>query len=146
MSSMKTKKIDYVSTAVGILICIAGLVLLKAVPEPEGMMQALPYLCIGVGCGMLGRGISLIVSGNIMEKTPEIKKQKQIVERDERNVMLSTMAAAKAYRMATYVFGVLLLSYALMGVELIPILMLVAGYLFVIGYGIWCRVKLEKKM
>lgn len=46
--------------------------------------------------------------------------------------------------MATYVFDVLLLAYALMGVELTLILMLVAGYLFVVGYGIYCRVKLEK--
>lgn len=143
---MKSRKFDYVSTGVGILIFITGLLLLKLVSEPEGMMRALPYLCIGIGCGMLGRGISLIVSGNIMDKNPEIKKQKQIEEQDERNVMLSAMAAAKAYRMATYVFDVLLLSYALMGVELLPILMLVAGYLFVIGYGIWCRVKIEKTM
>ncbi len=143
---MKTKKFDYVSKAVGVLIFITGLGLLRIVPEPEGIMRALPYLCIGVGCGMLGRGISIIVSENIMQKNPEIKKQKQIEEQDERNVMLSAMAAAKAYRMATYVFDVLLLSYALMGVELLPILMLVVGYLFVIGYGIRCRLKMEKEL
>lgn len=143
---MKAKKQDYLSTAVGILIFITGIVLLKAVPDPAGMMKALPYLCIGVGCGMLGRGISLIVSQNIMEKHPEIAKQKKIEEQDERNVLLSTTAAAKAYKMATYVFDVLLLSYALMGVDLVPILMLVAGYLFVVGYGIYCRCKLEGKL
>lgn len=88
----------------------------------------------------------MIVSRNIMEKNPEIRKQKQIEEQDERNVMVSAMVAAKAYRMATYVFDVLLLSYVLLGVDLLPILMLVAGYLFVIGYGIWCRVKMEKTM
>ena len=47
-SSMKTKKSDYVSTAVGVLLFIAGLVLLKVVPELEGVMRAFPYVCVGV--------------------------------------------------------------------------------------------------
>ena len=143
---MKAKRQDYLSTAVGVLVFVTGLVLLKVIPNPEGMMRALPYLCIGIGCGMLGRGISIIVSQNIMEKYPEIQKQKKIEETDERNVLLSTTAAAKAYKMATYVFDVLLLAYALMGVELVPILMLVIGYLFVVGYGIYCRCKLEGEL
>ena len=143
---METKKIDYVLTALGAVLLVAGLALALSISEPQGIMKALPFVSMGIGCGMLGRGISIIVSQNIMEKNPEIKKQKQIEEQDERNVLLSTTAAAKAYKMATYVFDVLLLSYALMGVELLPILMLVAGYLFVIGYGVWCRVKLEKKL
>ena len=75
-----------------------------------------------------------------------MEKQKQIEEQDERNVMLSITASAKAYRMATYVFNILLLSYALMNVELLPILMLIAGYLLVTGYAIWYRMKLEKMM
>ena len=145
-NNMETRKRDYAVTVLGVLLFVAGLVLLKAIPEAEGMMKALPYLCVGVGCGMLGHGIGIIMNGNIMKKNPELKKQKQIAEQDERNVMLSATASAKAYRMATYVFNVLLLSYALMNVEILPILMLAAGYLFVVGYGIWYRLKLEKLM
>ena len=145
-NNMENRKRDYAVTVLGVLLFVAGLVLLKVIPEPEGMMKALPYLCVGVGCGMLGQGIGLIINGNIMKKNPELKKQKQIAEQDERNVMLSATASAKAYRMATYVFNVLLLAYALMNVEILPILMLVAGYLFVVGYGIWYRLKLEKLM
>lgn len=143
---MKTKKLDYILTVLGVLLFVGGLVLLKIIPEPQGFMVALPYICIGIGCGLLGRGISVIVSRNMTEKYPEIRKQKRIQEQDERNVLLSTTAAAKAYKMATYVFDALLLAYALMGVELAPILMLVVGYLFVVGYGIYCRIKLEKEL
>lgn len=145
-NNMETRKRDYAVTVLGVLLFVAGLVLLKAIPEPEGVMKAFPYLCVGVGCGMLGHGIGIIINGNIMKKNPELKKEKQIMEQDERNVMLSATASAKAYRMATYVFNVLLLSYALMNVEILPILMLAAGYLFVVGYGIWYRFKLEKLM
>ena len=46
----------------------------------------------------------------------------------------------------TYVFGALMVSFALMGVDTVAVLLLVAAYLFVEGYGIYCRVQLEKKM
>lgn len=142
---MKAKKTDYVLTGVGVLLFVAGLVLTKVIPEPQGIMIALPYVCIGIGCGLFGRGVSIIVSHNIMKKHPEIEKQQRIEEQDERNIALADKAGAKAYKMATYVFDVLLLAYALMGVDLVPILMLVTGYLFVVGYGIYCRMKLGKE-
>ncbi len=45
-----------------------------------------------------------------------------------------------------YVFGALLLSFALMGVGLAPILLLDVAYLFVIGYGVFYRFKYDKEM
>lgn len=47
---------------------------------------------------------------------------------------------------ALAVFGVLMVSYVLMGVDVIAILLFVGSYLFVVGYGIYCRIKYEKEM
>ena len=70
----------------------------------------------------------------------------EIEQKDERNIALSNQAKAKAYDMMIFVFGAVMVSYALMGLDLVAILMLVTAYLFVVGYGIFCRCKLDKEM
>lgn len=39
-----------------------------------------------------------------------------------------------------------MLAFALMGTDMVAVLMLVFAYLFVIGYGIFYRVKYDKEM
>ncbi len=53
---------SYGMAAAGILILVLGFFLLKAPGDPEGFMQALPYVCIGLGCGMFGHGMGTVVS------------------------------------------------------------------------------------
>ena len=65
---------------------------------------------------------------------------------DERNVMIGSLAKAKGYDMMTYVFGALMVAFALMGAEWTVIIAMVVAYLFVHGYAIYFRVKLEKEM
>ena len=45
-----------------------------------------------------------------------------------------------------FVFGALLLAFALMQVDLTAIRLLVGAYLLVQGYAVYCRVRLEKEM
>lgn len=60
--------------------------------------------------------------------------------------MIANCAKAKAYEMMVYVFGALMISFALMRVDMIVILLLVFAYLFVVAYGIYYRVKYDKEM
>ncbi len=39
-----------------------------------------------------------------------------------------------------------MISFALMGVDLAPLLLLVFAYLLVVGYSVYYRIKLEKEM
>ena len=55
-------------------------------------------------------------------------------------------AKAKAYDMMTFVLGALMLSFALMGVELTAVLLLVFAYLFVHSYAVYYRFKYDKEM
>ena len=48
--------------------------------------------------------------------------------------------------MMIYVFGALMISFALMEVDMVVILLLVFAYLFVVAYGIYYRYKYDKKM
>lgn len=115
------KKIkNYLITAVGIVVFALGLCLVKTFDNPEEFLRALPYVCIGIGSGMFGHGMAGIFADKVAKKNPDIQKQKEIEENDERNMAISNRAKAKGYDIMTYVFGALMLSYALMGVEVAP--------------------------
>lgn len=69
-----------------------------------------------------------------------------ILHKDERNIAISNRAKAKGYDLMTYAFGSLLLVFALMGVELIPLLLLVFTYLSDQLYALYHRIKFDEEM
>lgn len=109
-------------------------------------MRALPYVLIGIGCGIFAQGMGNLISRKALKGHPDIEKQMEIERKDERNIAISNRAKAKAYDLMVYVFGALLFSFALMGVGMAPILLLDIAYLFVIGYGVFYRCKYDKEM
>lgn len=141
---MKRVKNGFVAL-IGLLLVGIGLYLIKAVAEPQNVMKALPYLCVGLGCGMFGHGLGDMIARKAVEKNPDLAKQIEIEKKDERNVMIWNMAKAKGYDMMIYVFAALLLAYALMGVAYTVIIPFVVAYLFVQGYAVYYRVKVEKE-
>lgn len=140
----KTK--NYIMTVLGIVLVLLGLYFIKSVDNPKEFLLALPYVCIGVGCGVFGYGMGNLISDKAIQNYPDIKRQKEIEEKDERNIAISSRAKAKAYDIMTFVFGALMVSFALMGVDMIPILLFVFTYLFIQGYAIYYRCKYEKEM
>ena len=87
-----------------------------------------------------------LISDKAIQNYPDIKRQIEIEEKDERNIAISSRAKAKAYDIMTFVFGALMVSFALMGVDMIPILLFVFTYLFIQGYAIYYHCKYEKEM
>ncbi len=143
---MKKNTSTYLATILGVFLLGIGLYLLKSIPNPEGALKALPYICIGLGSGVFGHGMGNIISHNAVKGCPDLEKQIKIDKNDERNVTISNRAKAKAYDMMLFVFGALMLSFALMEVDLTVILLLVFAYLFICGYGIYYRFKYDKEM
>ena len=137
---------DYIITVIGILMFCTGLILVKTITDPQGFMKALPYIFIGLGCGIFGHGMGNIISRKALKNSPEIQKQLEIDKKDERNVAIRNSAKAKAYDIMIFVFGALMLSYALMGIDTIAVLLLVFAYLFVVTYGLYYRFKYDKEM
>lgn len=143
---MKKCWVDYSLTIIGILLLGSGLFLIKSILNPQGIMKALPYICVGLGCGIFGHGMGNILGERAMKNNPEIKKQLEIEQNDERNIAIGNAAKAKAYEMMIYVFGALIMSFGLMGVDMVVLLLLVFAYLFVVFYGIYYRFKYDKEM
>lgn len=43
---------NYLLAVVGLLLLATGLFILKVSEEPQGFMRAVPYICVGIGCGL----------------------------------------------------------------------------------------------
>lgn len=140
------KKKNYVITVMGIILLLCGFYLLKGVQSPNEFLIKLPYICIGLGCGIFGHGMGNLIANKAISKDPEVQRQIEIEKNDERNIAISSRAKSKAYDIMTFVFGALMVSFALMGVEIISILLLVFAYLFVQGCAIYYRLKYDKEM
>lgn len=143
---MKTKITGYVIAMIGLLLVAAGISLLKMNGDPQGIMLTLPYVCIGIGCGLFGHGMGKIISERAVRSNPEIQKQMEIEKNDERNIVIVNQAKGKAFDMMTFVYAALMLSFALMNIDMIAVLLLVFAYLFVHGAAIYYRFKIDKEM
>ena len=143
---MKERNYDVVKTVIGILLAAIGFVLLRRYADSQGVMAVLPFVCIGVGCGAFGHGMRGMLSRKALKGSPDLQKQLEIEQKDERNIAISNSAKGKAFDIMLFVYGALMLSFALMQVDLAAILLFVFCYLLVLGCSIYYRVKYEKEM
>lgn len=144
---MKNKKIAIyiVFSAMGAALCAAGL-LIKLAPDAQGILLTLPNVCVGVGAGVFGGSLSTAITNYRIRKNPQKAKQIEIEEKDERNRAVSCRAKAKAYDVMRFVLGAVVLTFALMEVEMYVVLTLVAVYLLLVGVNTYCLVKYQKEM
>jgi Flp pilus assembly protein TadB len=106
----------------------------------------LPYICFGLGCAILGHGIGEIIVRHAMNNNPAAAKQLEIDKKDERNLAIANRAKAKAYDMMSFMFGALILSIALMGIDILLVFLMVFTYLFILVYNSYYRFKYNKEM
>lgn len=143
---MKKKNFNYLVTVIGLLLLATGLILLKAIANPQGILLVVPYVCIGLGCGAFGHGVGDIVNNRVAKNNPQLQKQMEIDKNDERNIAIANQAKAKAYDIMLYVFGALMVAFALMSVDMVVVLLLVVAYLVVVGFFVYFFNKYHKEM
>ncbi len=143
---MKQKAFDYLLTLVGFALLAAGLYLVKSGIASSEIFKSLPYVSIGLGCGIFGHGMGSIINRKAIQHNPDIHKQVEIEKKDERNIAVANHAKAKAYDLMLFVFGALMLAFALLGVDMAVILLLVFGYLLIIFYFIYYLAKYNREM
>jgi hypothetical protein len=143
---MKTTVSAFFITVVGLGLLAVGLFFIKTIEAPQGMLRALPYICVGLGCGIFGHGMGEIVIRSAKKNNSAAAKQLEIEMKDERNLTIDNRAKAKAYDMMVFVLGALITAFALMGIDLIALLLLVFVYAFIVGYNVYYRFKYNKEM
>lgn len=132
---------NWIVSALGLLLWAVGFWMVKG-----DVRSTLAYVCIGLGCGMFGYGAGELIAGRVLKGAPELQRQMEIDRKDERNVAIADRAKGRAFDLMTFLFGALMVSFALMGVELAAILLLVAAYLFIHGYALYWRLRYDKEM
>lgn len=130
----------------GIVLLVAGLVLLKSFPGAEGVWQVLPYAALGVGAGMLGNGAAGLLQARIFRKDPEAAKRMAIETQDERNVAINNKAKSKAFDLMNMSMAFALIGFSLMGVEWYAILLLLVAYLIPVILQFYYVFKYSKEM
>lgn len=143
---MKSKIAKYTTIIFGFFLLAIGLYLIKTGRDSQGVMRALPYICIGFGCNLFGDGMRNMISERTIRNDPDLRKKLDIAKNDERNIAIANKAKGKAFDMMSFVFGALLISFALMRVDMIAVLLLLFAYLFVHGFESYYRVKFDKEM
>lgn len=115
---------------IGLAVVALGLFLMRG---PERM--PLPGILIGLGAGALGCGLSGALTERLSRKYPDMAG-KTVEQQDERNVAISNRAKARAYDLMVYVFGALMITFALMNADITMILLLIGAYLLIVA----CRI------
>lgn len=87
---MKKNKIsDKMLTAIGLVLLIAGLLIIRLCDIGN---QSAPYLCVGLGCGIFGQGLGELITRRTEKGQPELAHRREIEENDERNLALRDRA------------------------------------------------------
>nr|WP_317402267.1 hypothetical protein [uncultured Gemmiger sp.] len=141
---MKSKAKEIVFVMAGLLLAAVGFAMLRGMPEAWG--GPLPYLCLGIGAGAFGWGSGELLKQRALQGDPALEKQLEIEARDERNVALANRAKARAFDAMLYVFGALMLAFALMKANLTLILLLVGAYLLVLGISVYYYIRYSREM
>lgn len=141
---MKNKK-NLFCVLGGLILWLGGFWLVRRSGISWETLRALPYLMIGIGCGLFGYGVGEMVNRRVLDSNPTLAKEQEIAKKDERNVALANRAKAKAYDLMTYMMAALLLTFALMGVAMEVVVVLVLAYLAIEFYALYWRQRLEKE-
>ncbi|TYP75385.1 hypothetical protein [Paenibacillus methanolicus] len=143
---MKKPISPYFLTVAGVALFVVGLYFIKTMEDPQGLLRALPYICVGIGSGMFGHGMGELLLLYAKKNAPAAAKQLEIDQKDERNLAIANRAKAKAYDMMIFVLGALITAMALMAVDLTMVVLLACAYLFIVGYGTYYRFKYNNEM
>ena len=141
---MKNKK-NLFCVLGGLILWLSGFWLVRRSGISWETLRVLPYLMIGIGCGLFGYGVGEMVNRRVLDSNPTLAKEQEIAKKNERNVALANRAKAKAYDLMTYMMAALLLTFALMGVAMEVVVVLVLAYLAIEFYALYWRQRLEKE-
>ena len=137
---------EWLLTFVGIGLVVVGFLLHKYSLSTDKMMVIIPYIFIGVGCGIFGHFMDNLIKYFSTKNHKELERQIQIDKNDERNILIAEKSKAKAYDLMIYLFASMLIIFSLMGVDKLAIIMIVAIYLSIQIYALYWRSKFESKM
>ncbi len=132
--------------AIGFIIFVTGLALIKLLPDTDGILKTLPFICIGLGSGIFGGNIGTVINNKAMFKNPQAAKQIEIEQKDERNQAINDKSKARVYDLMVFVFAGIIVAFTLMQADIYVIITLVALYLFSLFLNVYYFWKYNQEM
>ena len=74
---MKKRQYNYIYVFIGLVLLGVGLYLTKSVANPQGVMRALPYVMIGLGCGIFGQGMGDLIQNARSRTAPRFSSSRR---------------------------------------------------------------------
>ena len=102
---------EWFLTFVGIGLVVVGFLLHKYSLRTDKMIVTIPYIFIGVGCGIFGHFMDNLIKYFSTKNHEELERQIQIEKNDERNILIVEKSKAKAYDLMIYLFASLLIIF-----------------------------------
>lgn len=146
MTRNKNMLRNWLFVLLGIGLMIAGILLDKYSGTSNQVLATIPYLLIGLGCGIFGHFMGYIMKYFSTRNNEELERQIEIEKKDERNILIAEKSKAKAYDLMVYLFAGMLIMFSLMRVDKLQILIIVAIYLSLQVYALYWKYKLEGQM
>ena len=143
---MKQNKLHMIPPIAGAVLIAAGICLLLALPDSRGALAALAYVCLGLGCGLLGQGVGNVIAARQRKRNPGAAHLVRIEKNDERNAAVLRRAKARTLDVALILFAALILSFTLLGVGAAAILLSVLVYLAIIGCLLFFQIRYNGTM
>ena len=128
------------------MILACGVCMLGVFVVTGEAQKTLSGLLIGVGAGVFGACFANLVTALVQAKSPQYAKRVEIEKTDERNQRINTLAKAKAYDAMVTLFGLLMISFVLMGESLRAVLFMVGAYLLVTAIHIFYVSRFSKML
>lgn len=146
MGSNKTVLRNLAFALLGLGLIVLGFLSHTVVKSTERGFVAIPYLLIGLGCGIFGHHTGNIISYFSTKNNEELKRQIEIEKNDERNLLIVEKSKSKAYDLMIYLFAAMVIMFSLMGVDKLQIIIVVTIYLSIQIYALYWRSKFERTM
>ena len=79
----KRRNQGWVPFLLGLALLLVAWLLLKLIPDLDAEhWRVVPFLALGVGCGLFGSGAGALLAAQAMKKHPELQKQQEINQKD----------------------------------------------------------------
>lgn len=129
---MKNRKPAITFLISGIALAGFGLYFLKSGNQVPVFIKVIQSLMTGAGCILFGYGSSKLLEINALKNSPELEKDLEIQNKDERNTMLRDKSKAKAFDLMLHTFNALILAFLVMKVELSVFFTFISAYIFIV--------------
>jgi len=127
----------------GFALFAVGLILAFLFPDADDIMQALPFVLVGCGSGIISVGIVNIMRKKKIDKDPKKAWEYEIAEKDERNIRIREKAGYAAWYTTLYVLAMLALVFVVLKNYLA--FGLVGGAFFIHMISLFVYVKIYNK-